>query len=576
MLKEGDFFQHRYTIESVIGQGGFSVVYRAYDQRLKDTVAIKEFDPLSSHDEVQIKREARVTRKLRHPNIIEVYDLLWVNDIRYMIMPYLSDALDKRLKRDKALPLPEALRVMRQVCAGLNYAHTAFQEKSGIAHPIVHCDIKPANILFDDLNQVKITDFGVAHVPLIPGMVNLQADSSVYGGTIFYMAPEQLQGQQADPRIDVYAAGVLFYRILTGRFYLDFLKRRGATSENLTCICYNPPLREPLDKVGVPDYFTQVIFKALSKDPEDRYAHAGEMLTALEKKVMSEQDRMSPEPGGGVIHEPTSETPLSDEASHKPKLGLLLFLVLVLLFSLGVLGRFLVWPWMAEALSTATPVFMPTQTVPQPDIVVPTATFTVGPDATLWPTPSPAQVTSVPLTVTTPIATTVVPTPLPTLEPASCVPNPPSTWGVYTIEAGDTLAALAQRHQTTVEAIMAYNCLGDTAIRYGQELYLPVLPETPPPTPTVDLTPSPTLTPIVTKTSTVTPTITATSVPTGTPTLMPTATSVFTVTPRFAPTATPMVTPTLTLPPPPTFTPSPTPTSVPITATLPTSRTLSQ
>jgi len=285
-LKIGDVLKGRYTIREVIDQGGFSVVYRAYDRLYARDVAIKEFilqlagrfDEPPENLKARFQREALFAAQLRHPHIIEIYDVIFDDTIDCIIMPYLPETLAHHLEQMPYLEVAEATRIMMQICDGLAYVHRF----CGADEAAVHCDIKPGNILFDK-DTVKITDFGIAHLPSEVGGVSLK--TVLFGaGSIRCMAPEQLSGERKYPQIDVYAAGALFYLMLTGRNYLDFETANTweAQERNGRKIRETAPFLGPLREKNVPQPLIEIIRKALAKPIADRYAHAGEMLAALE------------------------------------------------------------------------------------------------------------------------------------------------------------------------------------------------------------------------------------------------------------------------------------------------------
>lgn len=262
VLKVGET-KNRYQILEEIGSGGFSVVYRAEDtlNRLGE-VAIKEFVLTQEEAErfgepwdkirKRFRDEAYLTQELQHPHIIEIYDIFENPDC--IVMPYMPETLASRLGVDHCLDTAEAITIMLQVCKGLAHIHN--HKLNG--YPVVHCDIKPGNILFDPAGEVKISDFGIAHVHGQGKTVEFNV------GTVEYMPPEQIEGRRDLPQIDVYAVGSLFYRILTGRHYM-------ATRSF-----------EPLRAHDVPQPLIDIIEKALQTDYNARYADAGEMLLALE------------------------------------------------------------------------------------------------------------------------------------------------------------------------------------------------------------------------------------------------------------------------------------------------------
>ncbi len=585
---------NRYEIKGLINSGAFSMVYHAYDQWLKGDVAIKELSPLtriSSQEALvkRFKREARITRRLRHPHIIEIYDLFWAQDTLYIVMPYLPDSLDKRLKHTACLDLSESMHLMTQICEGLAYAHTAFRDKQGV-YPIVHCDIKPGNILFDEFDQVKIADFGIAHIPPLPGIVDQVSVTSFNAGTIAYMPPEQLDGERTDPRIDVYALGALFYRMMTGCYYLDFeeVTTEHALQNNQRRIRYEAPSRAPLETAHVPPPLIDIIFKALAKAPQARYPHAGAILDALHTYTRdAEAAAPPPIPAHDVekpaeifsqpaVVEPT-ETEKARPGSRRPYLAIVVIALLVLGFGAVVTG-----------------ILKSTPQTPVPSAPLPSQT---SPSA---PASSPTLENVIPLTATTPAQATVSPSqtppsPLASLTPTDlnvpppvCTVNPPPGWQRYSVKAGDDLTQLALSCRVSIQDLANVNCIRDEdRILAGQSLYLPggcglfhtATPPAPPtrkatpvisPTRLSSPTPSPVTPQVITPTQTALPSLTPTPVYTPTLTATPAVTPTDTlIEPRPTSSATPEDSPTPTFrptqPPSATHTPTLAPTIAPTT-----------
>ncbi len=599
-----NILNNRYEIRGIINSGAFSVVYHAYDQWLKGDVAIKELSPLtriSSQEALvkRFKREARITRRLRHPYIIEIYDLFWAQDTLYIVMPYLPDSLDKRLKHTPCLNLSESVHIVTQICQGLAYAHTAFRDKQGV-YPIVHCDIKPGNILFDEFDQVKIADFGIAHIPPLPGIVDQISITAFNAGTIAYMPPEQLDGERTDPRIDVYAIGALLYRMVTGDYYLDFeeVTTEHALQNNQRRIRYEAPSRVPLEAARVPEPLSDIIIKALAKDPQDRYIHAGAILDALkyagqspalpsmpsahDGETPSEELPQPPTPVSAAIQN-ARPLPGEPESTFKSTSSRLLYFaiaaVALLIVAFGAMITGVLKPGGQTPIPSRkdTPTILATS-VPYGQRDIPTTVITATAKPVASPTQGPTPLQGAP---TGPLT----PTPI-------CTINPPPGWRSYIVRAGDDLTQLALSCRVSIQEIAHINCIRDTDhILAGQTLYLPhrcsvfyTATSTALPTPTATPTVSPTLpssptavpvTPqILTPTQTALPSPTPAYTPTSTATpavmptdtiINPTATSTPSATPEHTPTieATPTLAPTQ--PPPATLTPTPAPTLAPTT-----------
>ncbi len=263
----------RYTILEPLGQGGMGTVYRAHDPVIGRHVAIKliTIRPDLSEEEARqyrerFLREAQAAGALIHPNIVAVHDIgMDAATMRpYIVMEHVpGQDLKKVIKSTAPRPSAEAIRIVMQIAAALDYAH-----KRGI----VHRDIKPANVLLSERGQVKITDFGVAR---LPGSDLTRSDQFV--GSPGFMSPEQLKGAAVDGRSDLFALGVILYQLLTGRSPFD----GDTVSEVLYKISTQPvdPPSEILADVS-PD-FDPILEKALRKDPADRFQSGREMIDAL-------------------------------------------------------------------------------------------------------------------------------------------------------------------------------------------------------------------------------------------------------------------------------------------------------
>ena len=257
----------KYEVTAVIGRGGMGVVYKAMDRRMNRLVAIKMVTGAFAENEEQLKRfyrEARSTGMLQHPGIVIVHDLGDEEGNPYLVMEYLEGApLNKLMDRGVEFTTTEKLDLIMHVCNALHYAH---------GRGVVHRDIKPANIMVLRDGSVKIVDFGIA----------LIADHSLTRtgqvmGTIHYMSPEQIKGQTVDGRTDIFAAGVMLYKFLTGHLPFEGID----TVSTMRIILDEPPpsLRQYLQ--GVPEELERVLQRALAKDREARYPSAQDFAADL-------------------------------------------------------------------------------------------------------------------------------------------------------------------------------------------------------------------------------------------------------------------------------------------------------
>jgi len=267
----------KYRIDSILGQGGMAIIYRAYHPRLERFVAIKVL-----HDHLvqgqpdflaRFEREARAIASLHHPNIIQVFDFDVEENLCYMVMELvdgvnLNQRLEEVASRGDHLALVETGRIIHQVADALDYAHQ---------HGVLHRDIKPSNVLLDMNNRVILTDFGIAR--LVDG-TRLTATSTLVG-TPAYMSPEQCQGLPLTGASDLYALGIVLFEMVAGQVPFD-----ADTPFALMMMQVQNPL-PPLSSLrkDLPPALEQVLQKALAKRPEDRYQRARDMQRAVEQAV---------------------------------------------------------------------------------------------------------------------------------------------------------------------------------------------------------------------------------------------------------------------------------------------------
>jgi tetratricopeptide (TPR) repeat protein len=256
-----------YEIVSRLGGGGMGVVYKAHDRKLGRDVALKFLPQQWSHDEgakQRFIREAQAASATHHPNICIVHDIDTADDGQlFIVMGYCNGPTLKQRLESGPLPIDEALDIATQVADGLAKAHG-----SGV----VHRDIKPGNVILTE-DGVRIVDFGLA---TFVDALQLTVQGSTIG-TAAYMSPEQVRGEQADARADVWALGVVLYEMLTG--HVPF---RGAYAEAIGyAIRHDDPRPIRAERLEVPEDVEQLVFRALHKDAAVRFATAREMGRAL-------------------------------------------------------------------------------------------------------------------------------------------------------------------------------------------------------------------------------------------------------------------------------------------------------
>ena len=280
-LKANDtLLNGQYRIIRQLGRGGFGFVYLASYTLLGEQVAIKEMIPSLVGDETTLKRflaEAKATMRLTHERIVRTHNVFSESGNYYIAMEFMAGgSLEERLERGPLGP-EMAVQIAVEVCEGLTYAHE---------RGVVHCDLKPANILFTATDQAKVADFGIAHVSEQLLSRTWQTPTTFVAGTLPYMSPEQADGVRDDSRIDIYALGAVLYRMLTGRTYLEFDQRDtpGAQANNVQLLRTQPVTPPSGVSRRTPAWLDSVVLKGLAKQPENRYANAAEFRSALQRE----------------------------------------------------------------------------------------------------------------------------------------------------------------------------------------------------------------------------------------------------------------------------------------------------
>lgn len=255
----------RYRLLSPLGAGGMAVVYKAQDLALGRLVAVKILrEPHSSDPDflARFQQEARSAANLAHPNIVTVHDFGRDGGRNYIVMEFIEGKDLKTLIKEGAPFKPDrALDLAIQICAGIGYAHRA---------GLVHCDVKPQNILVTPDGRVKVTDFGIAKAlaSLQPGET-----TDVVWGSPQYYSPEQAAGEAPTPASDVYSIGVVMYEMLAGR--LPFV---ASTQQALAMMhLRDEPPRLTLFNPSLPETLERVVHKVLAKEPSARYRTADQL-----------------------------------------------------------------------------------------------------------------------------------------------------------------------------------------------------------------------------------------------------------------------------------------------------------
>ena len=266
---KGILLDNRYRIVDKIGVGGMADVYLGEDTLLGRQVAIKVLHANFANDDefvTRFKREAQAAGKLNHPNIVNMYDVGFDQDLHYIIMEYVNgETLKEYITRHGRLSIDEAVKFTIAIAEGLEHAHTM---------GIVHCDIKPHNVIITQTGRVKVTDFGIARAM---NATNTVMYTNSILGSAHYLSPEQASGKPVDGNTDIYSLGVVLYEMLTGRVpfvgetpiavALKHVREKVAPPTR-----YNP---------SIPPLLEAVVMKALSKNPADRFNSISDMISDL-------------------------------------------------------------------------------------------------------------------------------------------------------------------------------------------------------------------------------------------------------------------------------------------------------
>lgn len=264
----GAVLSNRYEILEKLGGGGMAVVYKAKDTLLGRLVAVKVLRDQFAQDETFVKRfrrEAQSGARLSHPNIVSIYDVGRHEDDHYLVMEYVEGTNLKHLIQEKA-PLPEkqVVRMGIELCEALEHAHE---------NGLIHCDIKPHNILITNRGKVKVTDFGIARA--------CTSDTITFAGSmvgsVHYFSPEQARGGKATVQSDIYSASVVLYEMATGELPFTAESPVSVALKQITEEPDPPSRRNP----EVSPELEEIILKGMSKNPADRYASAADMKQAL-------------------------------------------------------------------------------------------------------------------------------------------------------------------------------------------------------------------------------------------------------------------------------------------------------
>ncbi|EAX48599.1 serine/threonine protein kinase [Thermosinus carboxydivorans Nor1] len=336
---------NRYTILERIGGGGMADVYRAHDKLLDRSVAVKVLRSQFTNDEefvTRFRREAQAAARLSHPNIVNIYDVGHDEDIYYIVMEYISgETLKDKILREAPLPVEMAVRIALEIAEALEHAH-----QSGL----IHCDIKPHNILMTRAGRVKVTDFGIARA--VTSATMTQTGTII--GSVHYFSPEQAKGSVIGAKSDIYSLGVVLYEMLTGTVPFT-----GETPISIALKHLQEEPKPPREaNPEIPPLLEAVVLKAMAKNADARFGDISEMIADLKlvqnylrddrTRRLSREDfptQILPRiaaPEGNIQHQPEDEAkPLPTPSPAKSR-GWIWALAALLIFAFAI-GAFLAY-----------------------------------------------------------------------------------------------------------------------------------------------------------------------------------------------------------------------------------------
>jgi serine/threonine protein kinase len=305
-------FAGRYRLDTLLGEGGAAQVYQGWDERLQRFVAVKILRPetdLTANEQQSFLHEAQTTARLNHPGVVAVYDADIAEGRPYIVMELMPGGTLRQRLTGSPMPINEALRLAGRVADALEAAHR---------QRILHLDIKPENVLFDDHNEPKLSDFGIARALGDDGQH--RHDGKIVG-TAAYLAPEVVAGEPVDARADVYALGVMLYEMLTGQRPFSGATPEQQAAQRLMTTPTPPQQVNP----AIPARLGEIVMQALARNPADRLPSAGALATALRGYAQGSEQRTTtiprsdipatPLPSEGTRIVPPPETPQTPQKS---------------------------------------------------------------------------------------------------------------------------------------------------------------------------------------------------------------------------------------------------------------------
>lgn len=405
----GQTLLNQFRVDSFVASGGMGVVYRVWDLKRNVPLAMKVLHTDLAEDPSifkRFKREANALKKLAHPNIVPFYGLYQSQDIIFLLERFIEGPSLKEIlyqRRDDPLPVSEAISYLGALCAALGYSHT---------NGVIHCDVKPGNIMVDRGGNIYLTDFGIAR--------HAESTTTTLGmaGTPAYMAPEQILGKMVTPETDIYSLGVILFEMLTGKrpFRGDEsgTEKSGSTANERIRYAHlnlTPPNPRSING-SLSNELSETILKALNKEPDMRYHSALEFLSAVYEAARVEDENInnqtnlpkkSPPPIQSIDIPEVSRPPVKQSSVQTSTrgfgfLGFFLFSGLIILIATFAVVSFTGnGNLLAKLIPTQTPLptltSVPTQTPFPSQTPLPTYTLypTVRPTLTRRP-PSPTPI----------------------------------------------------------------------------------------------------------------------------------------------------------------------------------------
>ncbi|MCI0608264.1 MAG: protein kinase [Anaerolineae bacterium] len=364
----------RYELREELGQGGMATVYRAYDPLFEREVALKILkQELLANSQIRerFERETKIIAKLEHAAIVPVYDVGRDKDQLFFVMRYMAGgSLSDRIQ-NKPMTLTEIAYIIQRVAAALDYAH----DKG-----VIHRDLKPGNILFDEYNNPYISDFGIAKL----SQASIKLTNSGIIGTPTYMSPEQAQGETVDGRSDIYSLGVILFEMLSGKTPYEATTPLGMAFKHAS----DPVPRILNINPNLPPGIEAVIEKVMAKDRDERYSSGAEFTNTLSATLNDDSNLVAPVPPRAQINaEELTAPPIMTARKRQPISRFWMFGGFIILALAALWGI----PRIAASLNatpetvTVTVAFSSPTSVPT-ELIIPTAT--AAPTEVIEPTPS--------------------------------------------------------------------------------------------------------------------------------------------------------------------------------------------